>query len=475
MKPFSFRSFATKLAKSLRGVLAIGLISALGTVALAQQYDQVERKVEIRPDQSLTEGFEESLGDAVGDTSSNPAQRALGSRTRPGLECAPGRNGGSTDTGVTATNIRLAATVVQTGIGASFLDQSPIGMKAVAQRVNQAGGICGRTLDLTLVDDGWDARQGQEFLRNFIAEGYFALPVVPSSEGLTAAIEGKFISQAGIPVVGSDGMLIQQYQDPWVWPVAAATVSTMRIMAKHAHDTGSRSFGIVYDEKFRFGREGAEAFRQQVNKMTGADPKAFVGVQPGRASYSSEIQQFNVACGDAGCDFVALLLEPATAETLIAGRPRLGTKLTGGAQTLFNERFAKNCGAPCGGMFVWTGYNPPIGPLAQLPGVKQFVNDVRLIRPTADETNQFMEGAYFGMSIFVEALRQVGPDLTRARLRAALNSMTHQSDLASSLTWTAQRRHANIRAQAFSIVVAGGSFAGFRNEQTGFIADPALE
>ena len=51
----------------------------------------------------------------------------------PGLACAPGRNGGATDTGVTGDRIRLASTVVQSGPGSTFLGASPIGMQAVVR------------------------------------------------------------------------------------------------------------------------------------------------------------------------------------------------------------------------------------------------------------------------------------------------------------------------------------------------------
>ncbi len=390
-----------------------------------------------------------------------------------GLECARGRNGGATDDGVTGDRIRLASTVVQSGPGSSFLGDSPIGMQAVVRRVNAEGGICGRLLDLTMRDDGWDAARGRTFIRNFIEEGQFALPVVPSSEGLTASIEAGDIENAGIPVVGSDGMLIQQYESPWVWPVATATISTMRVMAKYGHDQGSKSFAIVYDRFYRFGREGADAFKAQVEAMPGTELKAFIGVQPAQASYSAEVRRFNQAC-EGGCDFVALLLEPQTALTWIAGRPEMGRQITSGAQTLFNEEFAGNCGADCEGLLVWTGYNPAIGHHASKPGISDYVNDVRTVSPTVDVTNQFLQGSYLGMDVFVEALEQVGPNLTRARLREAINAMTYTSDFATTLQWSPDQRFANRSAQAFEILVAQGSFAGFRDRQTGFIPDPAL-
>lgn len=452
------------------GTIVLGL-SMMGTVGVAQQYRTVKEteRVQVLSDQSnRPAGPQTTTGPTGVPLPTGPVLPG-----RPGVECAAGRNGGATDVGVTASRIRLASTMVQTGNGASFLGESPIGMQAVVQKVNRAGGICGRILELRLVDDAWRADFGQSAIRSFIKEGYFALPVVPSSEGLTQAITGRDIGKAGIPVVGTDGMLIQQYRSPWVWPVATATVSTMRIMAKHGYQKGSRTFAIVYDEFYKFGIEGSDAFEAYVKTLPGATLKAKVGIQPGQASYASDIHQFNKAC-KAGCDFVAMLLEPGTALTWIAGLPKFGTKITSGAQTLFNEGFAKHCKAACEGMLVWTGYNPPIGPLAALPGIREYVNDVRSVRPTVDETNQFLEGAYLGMSVFVEALRRVGPILTRARLKQVLDQMTYTGDLSTPLAWTPGRHHANSRAQAFSIVVAQGSFAGFRPEQPGFIVDPEL-
>jgi ABC-type branched-subunit amino acid transport system substrate-binding protein len=461
-----------KMGRSIRTVL---IALAIASVAIIPGYSKViNREAASGPVTGPSTG-----GPATGPSSGpNDSGPKAGGPLPPvsGLQCTRSKNGGHTDVGVTADKIKLASTVVQSGTGASFLSASPTGMQAVVRKINRAGGICGRFLDLTLVDDGWDGPTGLQDIKNFIKEDYFALPVVPSSEGLTAAIEAGEIEKAGIPVVGTDGMLKQQYDTTlshWVYPVATATVSTMRIMAKHGYAKGARCFGIVWDRYYKFGKEGEDAFRKFVTSQTGAKMCADVGIYPARASYSSEIQQFNSACGGK-CDFVAMLLEPQTALTWIAGRPQFGTLMTSGAQTLFNEQFAANCGDPCAGMLVWTGYNPPIGNLAGLADVGSYVTDVKQIDPTVDTTNQFLEGAYLGMTIFVEALKRVGPGLTRARLQQTLNTMCFTNQIASKLCWSATQRHANHSAQAFSISVAQGAFAGFKNEQTGFITDPSL-
>ena len=394
-------------------------------------------------------------------------------------ECKAGRNGGQTDRGVTGNRINLASTNVRSGTGSSFLGTSYIGMQAVVNRVNAAGGICGRLLSLRLVDDAWNPATGGGYLKTVSKGDYFALPVVPSSEGLTVAITNNTIAGAGIPVIGSDGMLKEQYQDPWVWPVATSTVSTMRIMAKYAHDNGARSFGIIYDTRYKFGEEGAEAFRTYVGQLDGAQTKAYVGIEPGQGNYAGPAKKFNDDCGAGGCDFVAMLLTPETATTYISSqtdkdgrRQGFGKLMTGGAQPLFNERFGRDCGRPCDGMLVWTGYNPPIGRLASEKDVAAYVDDVRSLDPGVDVNNQFLEGAYLGMKVFVDALQRVGPDLTRKRLQEVMNSMRYESSLSSPLQWSANQRFANLTAQPFRIVTASNSFAGFAEVGTGFLPDP---
>lgn len=406
----------------------------------------------------------------------------------PGVACAPGLNGDATDTGVTATEIKLGATVVDSGVGASFLADARYGMIAIKDKINRAGGICGRRLNLILVDDGWDFRLGGDFIRNLVEDKkVFALAVVPSSEGLKNVSDAGYLRKKRIPVVGSDGMLIHQYTDPYIWPVAASTVSTMHIMAKHAADAFKAGrFAIVYESTYHFGIEGAFAFNAAVKRLTGKDipgysdplrtPKCerrFCGISDGAASYATEIQTFNASCQqDPVCDFVALLLEPATALAWLKGgglSPNDGWR-TGGVQPLFTRRFAEECAAECNHLWLWTGYDPPIGANLRGAAMTAYVDDIRGASSSADYHNTFVEGAYIGMRFLVEALQRVGPNLTRANLRAVLDTMTFDSGLAPPLVFRPGDHFANVRMNAYSIQYRD-RFAGWKDERTS-VGDP---
>ena len=406
---------------------------------------------------------------AVRTIASTPGAVAGVQPGRAGLACAAGRNGGATDTGVTATSIKLGATVVDSGIGASFLRDARYSMIAVKNRVNRAGGICGRKLDLVLRDDGWRSDYGSEFIRDLVEQQkVFALAVEPSSEGLMTVSNAGYLRAKRVPVVGSDGMLINQYRDPWIWPVAASTISTMHVMVKHATDVfKAKNFAIVYESTYHFGIEGAYAFDQAVKRVTGHDVQGysnpltsakcqarFCGIDANKPSFASEIETFNNACySDPKCDYIALLLEPSTALKWIKGgaaMPPDGFRM-GGVQPLFTRDFAEQCGARCNDMWLWTGYDPALPDQLGRPEMRAFYNAVQSSSSSADYTNTFVEGAYIGMELLVDALQRVGPDLTRERLRAALDSTTFDSGLTAPLTWRAGDHFANTRMSAYAI------------------------
>ena len=389
-----------------------------------------------------------------------------------GLQCAPGHNGGATDVGVTATTINLATTVVRSGIGAAFLGDVQFAMEAVKNKVNAAGGICGRRLSIRYVDDGWDPTRGAQYLGNFLnsGSGIFAIPVAPSSEGLNIVINHGDVDRAGVPIIGTDGMLINQYTDPWVWPVAVSTASTARIMAKHAHDVGIKNFSIVFDKNYKFGQEAAAAFNNEVKRLTGSnvpgfDPNngcnkgtSYCGVVAGQSTYGTEVQNFHPPAGA----LVAMFLEPATAlqwmATTGAPTPSAGFRVWG-AQPLFTRDFAVNCQSACDGMWVWTGYKPPIENYASDPAVETFRSDLAKTNPQADYYNAF-------------ALKQVGPYLTRARLRAVLDAMSFAGGLTlqPSIGWRAGNHFSNSTMEGFAIQYKG-TFGGWRGQD--MVRDPS--
>jgi len=433
--------------------------------------------------------------------SSNPTTNVGPGAVPPakaGLSCDAQHNGGGTDRGVSANSILMAATTVTDGPGATFLGPMNGAINAVEAKVNRAGGICGRSLKIKLNNDSWQQTLGEKYIQDFVqGDHVFGLAVNPDSEGLYAVAKSGYLDQQQVPVVGSGGQTGLEYTDPWIWPVGTATISQMHIMAKDAYDRGARNFGIVFDAKYRFGIEGAYAYEKAVERLTGkkipgyngstdscAQNSRFCGVQPGQSSYSSTANQFNNACynnkpaGFGLCDFVAYLMEPDLALSWLSN----GTSTTpaygqAGAQPLFDRQaFANQCQEACAaqtGFVVWTGYQPPEGSYSGQVAESKYVSDLKSSDGSTDVDNQFVEGAYIGMNLLVNALQTVGPDLTRQRLKAVLDTLTFQSGLTKPLAWTPGHHFANNSAMGWRLNYSNGSFSGF-SAVTSFEPDPWL-
>lgn len=397
-------------------------------------------------------------------------------------DCSKGQNAGAnTDIGVGAKEIRFAATVVQTGIAKSFLADAQFGIEAVRRKVNRAGGVCGRLITIKYDDDGWDPATGQRIIEKYISDKqYFGLAVNPSSEGLLFPIKSGLIRNNKFPVVGADGQLIGQYKDPWVWPVATSTLSVMHVIANAAMDDGAKSFGLVWENNYRFGKEGSDAFVGAVTRRLGADAiKANTSIKGGETSYKTPgVQNFLGGCGAKfdKCDFVGLLLEPSTAAQWVrdgglgngTDRPAKGI---GAPQPLFVKSFARDCGKFCANMQVWTSFKPPIPPFLGESAVATYRNDLETVSRAADASNPHVQGAYVGMTLLVKALEKLGPAPTRAGLKQVLDSFTLDSGLAPPLTFTADNHFAATGAQAFEAIYQAGSFVEWRYTNSGFKQD----
>jgi ABC-type branched-subunit amino acid transport system substrate-binding protein len=343
---------------------------------------------------------------------------------------------------VTATSIEVRATTVTSGVG-DFLKEAGDGIQAAFNEVNAAGGICGRRINFSGTNTGWDGPTGQKYIEGWIhADNVFALVGQPDSEGLGAATEAGVVDRAKFPVVGSDGMLKSQYHSPWVWPVAASTVSNMHIVADWAVDAmHASSFGIVYDTQYRFGAEGAKAFAEELKRRgkhiegygagvgCSSANKAYCGISSDKQTYTEEVNAFNNACKP--CDVVVMLLEP---RPMIAWmnqeRNANGSwyRTLVGGEPLFDDNVGNGC-PECGKakLVVWTGYRPAIEPFDAEKPVARFCQALLTSFPSDDCHNEFTEGAYLGARMFVDAVERIAElnlPLSRDNLKAVLDSRT---------------------------------------------------
>lgn len=364
--------------------------------------------------------------------------------TRPSdpESCPGGQNAGATDVGVTATEVKV---LVRIRPGASRA-----GSQAVINKVNQAGGICARRVAATYVTEGDSVDPA----------GFFA--VLPDDRSGIAD---------GVPVVGGEGLSKSEFQSGWSWPVGTPTAAQSRIIAKHAWDVpGARTFAIVYDSQRAYGTEAKNALSAYVQQL-GGQMVVSMGINPGRASYTAESQQLASQCNDK-CDAIVYAIDAATARAFISSGGTKGKLITSAMSPLVSTRFAQECGAACDGMVVWSPYVMPIGEYANDPDVAAYRQDVRSVDPAVDIVDQSVAHSYMSAKVLVAALDKAGANLTRARLRTALDAMTYTSGMVTPLRWDGDRV-ANTALFGMSIRTGQNTFIGFAPAANGLQQDPA--
>lgn len=153
------------------------------------------------------------------------------------------------DRGVTPTEIRLGASAVLSGpLGPQTLEFGE-GSRLYFDAVNAAGGVHGRKIVYTTLDDGFDVKRAVENTRKLIDElGVFMIynntgtaqtgAILPLAEESRTIIFG--------PVTGATAF--RNKVNPYLFHVRASYADEARRIVSHLQDTGISRVAVVYQD-----------------------------------------------------------------------------------------------------------------------------------------------------------------------------------------------------------------------------------
>jgi ABC-type branched-subunit amino acid transport system substrate-binding protein len=140
------------------------MTSACGSALSKEQRDQVLGSTNGGGPGGTGTGAD-GTGTGTGTTDGGTGTGSSGGGTSGGSGGAPvtcSGTGGATDTGVTATSIKIANVSDVSGPIAGLFEAASQATKAYVAYVNSTGGVCGRKLDLLSIDSRTDSRGEQE-------------------------------------------------------------------------------------------------------------------------------------------------------------------------------------------------------------------------------------------------------------------------------------------------------------------------
>ena len=318
--------------------------------------------------------------------------------------------------GVTAQRILIGQSTPLTGANAELGNDIRNGALAYFRKVNEAGGVHGRKIELLTIDDANQVPRAEANTQKLVEEeGVFALFGYASATLSRPAL--PFVEKHKVPFLapftGADPMRVHH---KYVYNMRGSYAEELEKIVDHFAPLGVKRFSIVhYDDVV--GKENFTAVDRALKKrgLAAVSVTAFKD----RAKPDIEGGVKEIAAGQP--DVVILTtLSKATADFVrVAQKTGLGAQMASnsfpGASPL-----AKELGKQGEGVIVATVVPPPTK--RSLPVVKEYQHCIELQTGKKEYSFTSLE-SYIGAKITVEALKRAGPKPTREGFMQALEAL----------------------------------------------------
>lgn len=357
---------------------------------------------------------------------------------------------GAAEPGITDSSISLGMSVPLSGPnGAYGLDMRQT-IQSYFEQINKSGGINGRHLELTALDDGYETARTVVNTKTLINDKHvFALLSYYGSSPTTDAMNGVF-GPARVPLVGTISGA-NTLREPinananarYMFNVRASYADETEAIVNQLVSLGLKSIAVFYQND-GFGKSGLEGVTQALKKHNLA-PAAVGTVERNSVDIAKAVEPIAKASPQAV--IMVTLYKPTAAFVKAmkkAGKnPMFMTLSPVGTEQLVQE----------------------LGPDARGVGISQVVpypwNDVVPIVHEYQRLSKPGAYSYYGMEAYlmartmVEGLRRAGKDLTREKLVTALESMNN-ADLGGYRINYGTNNHLGSRHVELTVVGANG-------------------
>ena len=325
------------------------------------------------------------------------------------LLCAP-----AWGQGVTSHTIVLGQSAPLSGPRQAEGERIRDGALAYLRRLNDAGGVHGRRIELATFDDGGEPARALENTRRLVEEfGVFALFGYPETDLTRDVLE--LVRRSGITLFGAACAATAPAAARLIYTVCADRADELeRLVADYA-DLGQRRFALVRRDDAA-GAALAAAAREALSRR-GLGGLQDVPYAPGAGTDAALAPVLKAPAPDV--ILVALPQPPAAA--LLRDLRRAGSQAQLVATSLADAAAtARELGRDGAGIAL----SQTVPPLAQtsLPVVSDYLAAFR-VETGGEDYSPASLASYIAAKVLAEAVRRAGPAPTRERLAQALAGM----------------------------------------------------
>jgi branched-chain amino acid transport system substrate-binding protein len=347
------------------------------------------------------------------------------------------------DPGLTKDSIKIGVFGPLTGPAAAF-GKAELGIQALYKDLSEHGGINGRKLEVVLEDTACDPAKGIAAVKKLISQDQVFLLHGESCSNVAMAIKPDIIA-SGVPYVvatAANGAITDPVA-PNIFQTVATTATMGRTMVDFAMTKPGAKRIAVISHSDEWGKSGHDPALVELKTKFNLTPVADVTFERGSINATPQALQIKAA----NPDFVLAFLYPAEFAIYVRDAFKYGLNVpTMGSQAISIEDTAQQVGNPAIMKNIYVFY-----PLAAQIGEAKLAKWVDIFKKynpgVRIETNGLL--GLGGAEAVIEALRRAGPDLTRAKFIAALDSL-HKFDtgvLAAPLEFSPQH-HAGMNGGA---------------------------
>jgi branched-chain amino acid transport system substrate-binding protein len=321
---------------------------------------------------------------------------------------------GGTTTG-SSTPVKIGAVLSTTGAQAALGMPEKNVILMEVKRINDAGGINGRPLDVIIEDDASDVDQAVSVTTRLIEQEKVLAIIGSTGTGQTMQMRGE-IDKAKIPQVSLAGALVVTGQfDPLVFQTPWSNALVVPTTLEYLKSAGYKKVGLITEDT-TFGKDGRglvqekaasyglEVVADEVFKPTDVDMTAQLTVIKGKAP-DVVLMWSSVA---------ASAIVPKTMAQLNMKTPLVGS------HGIASQAFVTGAGEPAEGMTMFAGkILAPDSYGVGSEGNKVATGFIDRYKAAYGEapSSTFAGHAYDGLYLVVEAAKRLPADFTAAQLR----------------------------------------------------------
>ncbi len=326
-----------------------------------------------------------------------------------------GSNPSTTEGGSSAEPIKIGAVVSLTGTYAGLGAPEKVALELEVKRINDAGGINGRPIELIIEDDGTDEAKAVAAASKLIDQDQVVAIIGGTGTGQTMAIRGD-INKAAIPQVSmAGGSVITSDFDPLVFQTPWSNKLVIPFELAYMKRAGIAKLAVISDTG-GFGKDGLSVLEAEAPKI-GVQVVSNQTFNVGDTDFAAQLTKVK----SSGADALLIISSGKEAAALVSQSKQLGvnTPLYG---THGNARleFVTGAGDAAEGFILPAGkilIPESHGTDSEAYKVATSFIDTFTTASGGEKPSTFAGHAYDAINLIAEAAKRLGPDVTPAGLR----------------------------------------------------------